>query len=118
MSLKLSRGAGVCATLLLATALLTLGGCSKPESVRAGAPSIPTVGVTTVVRKPVARQLTVSSELVPYQETDVFAKESGYVTDLRVDYGTCVKKGNVMAVLEIPELEIAAQTGSGRHRQR
>src|SRR5208283_5443457 len=33
------------------------------------------------------------------------AKESGYVTDLRVDYGSRVKKGDVMAVLEIPELE-------------
>jgi multidrug resistance efflux pump len=27
------------------------------------------------------------------------------VTDLRVDYGSRVKKGDVMAVLEIPELE-------------
>jgi multidrug resistance efflux pump len=63
------------------------------------------VGVTSVTRKPMMRQLTVSSELVPYQETDVWAKESGYVTDLRVDYGSRVKKGDVMAVLEIPELE-------------
>jgi RND family efflux transporter MFP subunit len=97
------------AVALLAAALLTLGGCSNPEPVRAGndgaAPSVPTVGVTSVVRKPVARQLTVSAELVPYQETDVWAKESGYVTDLRVDYGSRVKKGDVMAVLEIPELE-------------
>jgi RND family efflux transporter MFP subunit len=68
-------------------------------------PNLPSVGVTSVVRKPVMRQLTVSSELVPYQETDVWAKESGYVTDLRVDYGSRVKKGDVMAVLEIPELE-------------
>jgi multidrug efflux pump subunit AcrA (membrane-fusion protein) len=99
----------VCPAFLLAAAFLTLGGCSKPEPVRAGndgaASSIPTVGVTSVVRKPVARQLTVSAELVPYQETDVWAKESGYVTDLRVDYGSRVKKGDVMAVLEIPELE-------------
>jgi RND family efflux transporter MFP subunit len=50
------------------------------------------------------RQLTISSELVPYQEIDVYAKESGYVTDLRVDYGSRVEKGQLMAVLEIPEL--------------
>jgi len=67
--------------------------------------SIPTVGITSVTRKPMSRELTVSSELVPYQETDVWAKESGYVTDLRVDYGSRVKKGDLMAVLEIPELE-------------
>ena len=52
------------------------------------------------------RQLTVSSELVPYQETDVFAKESGYVKDLLVDYGSRVKKGQLLAVLDIPELQI------------
>ena len=52
------------------------------------------------------RQITVSSELVPYQEIDVYAKESGYVKDLLVDYGTRVQKGQLMAVLEIPELEI------------
>jgi len=67
------------------------------------------VGVTKVGRKPLERYLTVSSELVPFQEVDVYAKESGYVRDLVVDYGTRVKKGQVMAVLEIPELEVQLQ---------
>jgi RND family efflux transporter MFP subunit len=87
-----------------------LGGCSRTGPVRAGNGSepeaIPTVGVTSVKRKPMMRQLTVSSELVPYQETDVFAKESGYVKELLVDYGSRVKKGELMAVLDIPELQI------------
>jgi RND family efflux transporter MFP subunit len=52
------------------------------------------------------RQLTMSSELVPFQEVDVYAKEAGYVKDLLVDYGSRVKKGQIMAVLEIPELEV------------
>ncbi len=50
-----------------------------------------------------------SSELVPFQEIDVYAKESGYVKKLNVDYGTRVKAGQVMAVLEIPELESQLQ---------
>jgi len=87
-----------------------LGGCSGTRSVSAGnggeAEAIATVGVTSVTRKPMMRQLTVSSELVPYQETDVFAKESGYVKELLVDYGSRVKKGELMAVLDIPELQI------------
>ena len=52
-----------------------------------------TVGFTKVERRPVQRQLTVSSELVPFQEIDVYAKESGYVKRLLVDYGTHVKAG-------------------------
>jgi len=56
-----------------------------------------------------ARYLTLSSELVPFQEIDVFAKESGFVSKLYVDYGTHVKQGQVMAVLEIPELQALLQ---------
>ncbi len=63
------------------------------------------VGVVRVGRKNVAQTLNISSELVPFQEIDVYAKESGYVTDLRVDYGSHVKANDVLAVLEIPELQ-------------
>ncbi len=94
-------------------ALLWLDACSRSQAVTAGhggegAPAT-TVGVTAVTRKPMMRQLTVSSELVPFQEIDVYAKESGYVKDLLVDYGSRVQKGQLMAVLEIPELEVQLQ---------
>jgi RND family efflux transporter MFP subunit len=56
-----------------------------------------------------ARYLTISSELVPFQEIDVYAKESGFVSKLDVDYGSHVQKGQLMAVLEIPELEAQLQ---------
>ena len=64
-----------------------------------------TVGVTKVMKKSLGRDITLSSELVPFQEIDVYAKESGYVKNLLVDYGTYVKAGQVMAILEIPELQ-------------
>jgi RND family efflux transporter MFP subunit len=76
---------------------------SKPET------AAPEVAVTKVVRRPMGRSLTVSSELVPFQDIDVFAKESGYVKQLLVDYGSHVKAGQLMAVLEIPELEANIQ---------
>jgi RND family efflux transporter MFP subunit len=63
------------------------------------------VGIARIDRRPLQRELTVSSELVPFQEIDVYAKESGYVSQLLVDYGTHVRKGQLMAVLEIPELQ-------------
>ena len=64
------------------------------------------MGVVKVIRKNVGRTLTVSSELVPFQEIDVFAKESGFVKDLNVDYGSRVQKDQVLATLEIPELQL------------
>jgi RND family efflux transporter MFP subunit len=83
--------------------VLALAACSGEKRVSAGAGA--TVGVTKVVRKSLGRQITLSSELVPFQEIDVYAKESGYVKKLDVDYGTRVKAGQVIAILEIPELE-------------
>ncbi len=68
-----------------------------------GQPSV-TVGVARVVKKTLSRQLTLSSELIPFQEIDVYAKESGYIQKLDVDYGTHVKQGQAIATLEIPEL--------------
>ena len=84
--------------------------CSGDENrrVQASGPKV-TVGVTKVVKKSLGRQITLSSELVPFQEIDVYAKESGYVKKLLVDYGSHVKAGQTMAILEIPELEAQLQ---------
>jgi RND family efflux transporter MFP subunit len=93
------------ASLVVLTAVEFIA-CSGRGQVQA---PLPTVGVTPVVRKSLGRQITLSSELVPFQEIDVYAKESGFVTKLFVDYGTHVKAGQLMAILEIPELEAQLQ---------
>ena len=95
--------------IVIAIAIVS-SSCSRNgnEPVQASGPMI-TVGVTKVVNKSLGRQITLSSELVPFQEIDVYAKESGYVKKLMVDYGSRVKAGQVMAILEIPELEAQLQ---------
>src|ERR1700683_307636 len=65
-----------------------------------GAAGDVTVGVVSVKSMPLARSLTISSELVPFQEIEVYAKESGYVKQLLVDYGSRVQAGPLLAVLE------------------
>ncbi len=97
--------------LLLGAAALTSCGnrnAQAKSTVEPAAQAV-SVGVTKVGLKPLGQQLTVSSELVPFQEIDVYAKESGFVKTLSVDYGSRVKAGDVMAVLEIPELEAQLQ---------
>ena len=66
----------------------------------------PEVGVVKVTRENLQQTLVVSSELVPFQQIDVYAKEAGFVQRLNVDYGSHVSQGQVMAVLEIPELQM------------
>lgn len=85
---------------------LFLAGCSKAGGVAATpVAAVPAVGFTEARLRPLAQRLTLSSELVPFQEIEVYAKEAGYVKELNVDYGSHVRKGDVMAVLEVPELE-------------
>jgi RND family efflux transporter MFP subunit len=90
-------------TGLLLASLMFLPSCGRVRA-KDGGQQTAMVGVVKVTRKSLQRQITLSSELVPFQEIDVYAKESGYVQKLLVDYGTRVKQGQLMAVLEIPEL--------------
>jgi RND family efflux transporter MFP subunit len=95
---------------LIVICVVVFSSCGGGEKASANSPSVAaegiSVGVAKVGKKALDRKLTVSSELVPFQEIDVYAKESGYVKKLDVDYGSRVKAGQVMAVLEIPELEL------------
>lgn len=109
---RVTRGRAIAAVVALAAAAVALVSCGKDDMAKASGKeqaALPTVAFTTVMRRPMARYLTMSSELVPFQETDVFAKEAGYVSKLYVDYGTHVKQGQLMAVLEIPELQALLQ---------
>jgi RND family efflux transporter MFP subunit len=90
---------------------LALAACGRTDKVQAKDPVNPasgevSAGVVPVQRKPLGRTLTLSSELVPFQEIDVYAKESGYVKQLNVDYGTHVQANQTLATLEIPELQL------------
>ena len=102
---KPSTLVGVC---FLGILLTLLSSCGRVRA-KGEAQEAVTVGVTKVSRKSLRRQITLSSELVPFQEIDVYAKESGYVQKLYVDYGSRVKQGQLMAILEIPELEAQLQ---------
>ena len=99
----------VCLISLLAVTLISCGNSEAARNGQVAAETLTAVAVTKTSRKPMSRSLTISSELVPFQEIDVFAKESGYVSKLLVDYGSRVKKGQLMAVLEIPEMQASLQ---------
>jgi RND family efflux transporter MFP subunit len=110
---RVSRREIAAATIALIAAI-ALAGCGNNSvagaSTRTSAEgAAPLVGVAKAERRPMARYLNISAELVPFQEIDVYAKESGYVSKLYVDYGSHVRKGQLMAVLEIPELQAQLQ---------
>src|SRR4029077_3339474 len=46
----------------------------------------------------------IAGQFIPYQNVDLHAKVAGYIRQINVDIGDRVHRGEVLAVLEIPEL--------------
>lgn len=65
---------------------------------------LPTVAVAKVDREDLDREVTIPAEFRPYEEVELHAKVSGYVNEMKVDFGDRVKAGQLMATLEVPEL--------------
>ena len=95
--------------VLLAVAVaagLASSGCTRSQAaVEASAPAAPVVGVAPVIYSNVARTIMLTAEFRPYQQIDVHAKVAGYVREIRVDIGDHVKRGELLATLEVPELQ-------------
>jgi RND family efflux transporter MFP subunit len=80
---------------------------------------VPFAAVAPVTRADIANSLSVAGEFLPYQEVEIHAKVAGYIRKINVDIGDRVKQGQVLAVLEVPEL-VAELLGAGagvRHSQ-
>ncbi len=80
---------------------------------------IPTALVTPTTRGNLASTLTVAGQFQPYQEVELHAKVSGYIRRINVDIGDHVHTGEVIATLEVPELnaQVASSQATIRHSQ-
>ena len=71
----------------------------------AGSSDAPTAGVAKVTREDLYKEVTIAAEFRPYVEATLHAKVSGYVSKMNVDFGDKVKAGQLLATLEVPELQ-------------
>jgi RND family efflux transporter MFP subunit len=94
----------------LASTVLLVSCSSDAAKSGPGAAAAPTVAAARVRRGDLTRALAVTAEFRPYQEIDVHAKVAGYVKRIYVDVGDRVKAGQLIAILEIPELRDEVQT--------
>ncbi|HEY1950456.1 MAG TPA: efflux RND transporter periplasmic adaptor subunit [Bryobacteraceae bacterium] len=79
----------------------------------------PTAVVAPAIRESLSSTLTVAGQFEPYQDVDLHAKVSGYIRRINVDIGDRVRIGQVIATLEVPELEaqVSAAQAEVRHSQ-
>jgi RND family efflux transporter MFP subunit len=106
--------AGLLCLLLAALFLIVRNhyGKAPAEQPRAAA-------VVAVTRGNLASSLTVAGQFQPYQQVDLHAKVSGYIRWIKVDIGDRVRQGEVLALLEVPELQnqVEGAQAEVRHSQ-
>jgi RND family efflux transporter MFP subunit len=68
------------------------------------APGPPTIEVIRVVEQPLKVTLSLPAELTPYQTVAIYPRVTGFVKTIRVDRGSRVRTGELIAELEAPEL--------------
>ena len=87
----------------LSFAALFFAGCHNNRK-PAPTTDIAAAPVVTVTRTTLANQLTVAGEFLPFEEVELHAKVAGYVRKMNVDIGDRVHAGEVLATLDVPEL--------------
>ena len=91
--------------LIFAAAASLLVSCGESPATNAAAvPAQDTVAVFLLHADTLKKNVDLPGELQPYLQTELFAKVQGYVREMRVDIGDRVRKGQVLAVIEAPEV--------------
>jgi len=67
--------------------------------------TIPTVNVVSVARAGAASSLTLPGTLQPVHQAAIYARATGYVKKFFVDLGSTVHAGQVLGVIETPDLD-------------
>jgi membrane fusion protein, multidrug efflux system len=92
----------------VATAL-ALAGCGTSSHADSAPPPatapVAQVDVTRPTRGDVMRRIDFVATLKPWEEATVYAKTSGYVRSMRVDRGDRVRAGDVLTILDVPEMD-------------
>jgi RND family efflux transporter MFP subunit len=99
---------GVIAVCLIVTGLVVrharAGSPGSAGQASAESEHVPYAAVAPVKRETIATSLSIAGQFIPYQNVELHAKVAGYIKNINVDIGDHVHQGQVLAVLEIPEL--------------
>src|ERR1041384_622822 len=95
--------------LLVATLAIVVGlsSCSKTPSAEAEnikTSDAPTVAVAKAGTEDLSHEIVLTAEFKPFQEIEVMAKVAGYVKRINVDVGDHVHEGQLLALIEVPEM--------------
>ena len=107
----LARRIGIGAAAVLA-AMIAIGAVqhysahhAAVAAMQARRDAVPQVQVVPVKVTTSARDLSLPGTLSPFDSATIFARQSGYVAERKVDIGSKVKAGDVLAIVSAPEID-------------
>jgi membrane fusion protein (multidrug efflux system) len=102
----------------LAASLYSCSGPEKPVDMTAEKKASENKLETgTVSEKSVSGYVRLPGQLKPFNEVNIFAKINSFVKQINVDRGSLVHKGQLLAVLEAPEMASQVQSANARFLQ-
>jgi membrane fusion protein, multidrug efflux system len=91
--------------LIIIFLVIALIGCGEKKNANSNAEvSIDSVEAFVLKKQPVVKALTLPAELHPWERAELYAKVEGYVKTLKVDIGDRVKRNDILAIIDAPEV--------------
>lgn len=104
--------------LLSILAAVFATGCSDNKAAEnKPAPAAPHFQLATIEKQSVEQAVKLPAQLAAFEQVSIFPKVNGYVTSVLVDVGSHVQQGQLLMVLEAPELVQAAAQAREKYAQ-
>ncbi|MEJ0033376.1 MAG: efflux RND transporter periplasmic adaptor subunit [Bacteroidota bacterium] len=104
---------GMSKYLTLLSFIVLASSCKQPDGKQEAKPAPPSETIT-VKKDTLESEMVIPGELIPHQQVDLYAKITGFVKELKVDIGSKVKTGQVLIVLEAPEITAQLSVAQSR----
>jgi RND family efflux transporter MFP subunit len=98
-------GAGVVAIIAASAGILQRHGQETAVAEWTAAQAIPTVAVIAPEKNAAGQQLRLPGNIQAWYEAPLYARVNGYLKNWYFDYGAHVKKGQVLAEIDAPDLD-------------
>jgi membrane fusion protein (multidrug efflux system) len=103
--------------IILCLKFAACGGNQKPVDLTAQTKQANKYQYGTVSEKVLSASAQLPGQLVPFNEVNLFPKVNGFVKQLFVDRGSIVKKGQLLVILEAPEMESELAAANSQYQQ-
>lgn len=93
------------AAILLITGAVSCNQSGKQPAKGEPKPAIDSVAVFILQSTALDKTISLPGELLPNEKVQIYGKVNGYVKKILVDIGSTVKQGQVIAILDAPEMQ-------------